>query len=226
MSKLIILSLVCLFITSCHCFTTNGLKSLRNNRLVSINNGNRQLSSSLFGGDKFEIIPMEDKNVQNASAVTTGFVGFVLVGPVGAIILAAIANYASKKDTDFGVALRGVGKTVIDSANYLRKLNSKYDITSKAVDNVTKAVSSIETDSSVLKIVKETVDNVVGTVTKLDEQYALVSKGSIVIDTAANLSDKALEKVEELNSKYDFIATSKKLVGTAVEKIREQASNP
>jgi len=230
MNKLIILTFVvcCLFISSSYSFSINKLKSLRNNRLISIikNNGNRQLSSSLFD-QKYEIIPMEDKNIQNASAVTTGLVSFVLVGPIGAIILAAIANYASKKDNDLGIALRGVGKTVIESANYLKKLNSKYDITSKAVNSVTKAVSSIDTaDSEVIKTVKDTVDSVVGTVSKLDEEYDILSKGSIVLDTAANLSDKALEKVEELNNKYDFIATSKKLVDNAVEKIKDQTANP
>ena len=219
MNKLMIFVFLCLFISSSYCFT---IKSLRNNRLVSISNGNRKLSSSLFG-DRFDLIPLEKKNVENASAVTTGFLGFVIVGPVGAIILAAIANYAAKKDSDLGVALQGIGKTVIESVNYLKKLNSKYELTDKAADSVSKAVSSIsETDSEVMSTIKTTVGTVVEKVQQLDKEYDLVSKGSMALDAASNLSDIALEKVDELNKKYDFVETSKKLVNTAVEKVREQ----
>ena len=67
-----------------------------------------------------------------ASAVTGGVVGFALAGPLGALVSAAISNYVSKKGNDAGVALRGFGKTVIESYNFLTTLNSKYYLTGKA----------------------------------------------------------------------------------------------
>lgn len=227
MNTLTLLVLVCVIVLSLGYNIKTLPLRFRSNALRLISNKQQQQQGKLFmSNEKFDIIPTNDDTVKNASAVTTGFVGFVLGGPVVAIILAALANYAAKKDNDLGVALKGVGKTVIDSANYLRKLNSKYDITTKTANSITKTVSSFETDSEALKTVKDTVGSVVETITKLDKEYDLVSKGTTVVDTAAKFSDLALEKVEELNAKYDFVETSKKLVNSAVEKVKESTNNP
>ena len=48
-----------------------------------------------------------------------------------AIILAALTNYVVKKENDSGEALRGLGKTVVESYNFLTKINAKYDISDK-----------------------------------------------------------------------------------------------
>ena len=199
------------------------ISSFRFNGLAKKSYDNRQVGRLFMSEEKkFDIIPMNDDTIKQAGAFTTGFIALVLVGPVGAIVMAALANYAAKKDNDVGTAIKGIGKSVIESTNYLKKLNSKYDITTKTAASITNAVSSIDSESDALKTVKETVDTVVETITKLDKDYDIVSKGSIVVDTAAKFSDLALEKVEELNAKYDFVETSKKLVNTAVEKVKEQ----
>ena len=196
------------------------LSSFRFNGLAKKSYDNRQVGRLFMSEEKkFDIIPMNDDTIKQAGAFTTGFIALVLVGPVGAIVMAALANYAAKKDNDVGTAIKGIGKSVIESTNYLKKLNSKYDITNKTAASITNAIDS---ESEALKTVKETVGTVVETITKLDKDYDIVSKGSIVVDTAARLSDLALEKVEELNAKYDFVETSKKLVNTAVEKVKEQ----
>ena len=193
------------------------LSSFRFNGLAKKSYDNRQVGRLFMSEEKkFDIIPMNDDTIKQAGAFTTGFIALVLVGPVGAIVMAALANYAAKKDNDVGTAIKGIGKSVIESTNYLKKLNSKYDITTKTAASITNAVSSIDSEF------KETVGTVVETITKLDKDYDIVSKGSIVVDTAAKFSDLALEKVEELNAKYDFVETSKKLVNTAVEKVKEQ----
>jgi len=199
------------------------LSSFRFNGLAKKSYDNRQVGRLFMSEEKkFDIIPMNDDTIKQAGAFTTGFIALVLVGPVGAIVMAALANYAAKKDNDVGTAIKGIGKSVIESTNYLKKLNSKYDITNKTAASITNAVSSIDSESEALKTVKETVGSVVETITKLDKDYDIVSKGSIVVDTAAMWSDLALNKVEELNAKYDFVETSKKLVNTAVEKVKEQ----
>ena len=221
MNQLSLVLLLCVIVLS----LGYNIKTLRLRNALRLNN-KQQVGKLFMANEKYDIIPTNDDTVKNASAVTTGFIGFVLGGPVVAVILAALANYAAKKDNDLGVALKGVGKTVIDSANYLRKLNSKYDITTKTAESITNAVASIESESEALKSVKDTVGSVVETITKLDKEYDLVSKGTTVVDTAAKFSDLALEKVEELNAKYDFVETSKKLVNTAVEKVKESTNNP
>ncbi len=77
-------------------------------------------------GSKFELVPLEKTNIENSVAVTGGILGFVLGGPVIGLILAAVTSYVAKKDNDSGEALRGIGKTVIESYNFINKLNSKF----------------------------------------------------------------------------------------------------
>ena len=52
------------------------------------------------------IVPVDKANIENAAAVTGGFLGFVLAGPLAGVILAAFTNYVVKKDNDSGEALR------------------------------------------------------------------------------------------------------------------------
>ena len=54
------------------------------------------------------IVPLEKENIENAAAVTGGFLGFVLAGPVAGLVLAALTNYVVKKDNDTGDILRFV----------------------------------------------------------------------------------------------------------------------
>lgn len=147
------------------------------------------------------LVPLEKTNMENAAAVTGGVLGFVLGGPVFALLLAAVTNYATKKENDSGEALRGVGKTVVESYNFLNKLNAKYQLTNKvgsALDNV---ISSAASDSDSLDGVKKAYKTTVEKLETLNKEYDLVNKGKEVIVAAATLSDAAIEKAIELNEK-------------------------
>ena len=52
------------------------------------------------------IVPVDKVNIENAAAVTGGFLGFVLAGPLAGVFLAALTNYVVKKENDSGEALR------------------------------------------------------------------------------------------------------------------------
>lgn len=157
----------------------------------------------LYDTPKYEIVPVDKPNIENAAAVTGGIVGFVLGGPVWGVLLAAVSNYVVKKEDDSGEALRGFGKVAIESYNFLNKVNSKYDVVNKATTAATEVVESVakNADSEVFEKVKKTYAE---TVTKLDEinkEYELVSKSTAAVSAAAQLSDTAIEKVVELNNK-------------------------
>jgi len=178
--------------------------------------------------------------MQSAAAVTGGILGLVLFGPVGALVLAAITNFVSKKDDEAGEALRGLGKTVVESYNFLTKLNGnfillitifnnyslihlgKYDLTGKVVSSVDSAIDGTENET--IDTVKKTITNVSSKVSDLNSEYDLVGKASDAIKVAASLSDTAIEKVIELNEKYDFVETTKKVAGEAVNKIKESTN--
>lgn len=147
------------------------------------------------------IVPVDKENIENAAAFTGGILGFVLGGPVVGIVLAAVTNYVSKKDNESGEAIRGLGKTVVESYNFLSKLNDKY----KVVDTVTETVSDVvdknAADIEALGTVKSTISSTTTKVAEITKEYDLLTKGKDALIAARNLSDAALEKVEELNAK-------------------------
>ncbi|CAK9249571.1 unnamed protein product [Sphagnum jensenii] len=153
----------------------------------------------------YEIVPIDKTNIESAASFTGGILGFVLLGPVGGVALAALVNYVSKKDNEAGEALRGLGKTVIESVNYFKKVDSKFKLTEKVTETVTKTVESITPQSETVDNVKSTFSSAINKIKEVDTEYDLVAKGKEVIGIAGSLSDAALEKVDELNQKFqDF----------------------
>lgn len=152
----------------------------------------------------FELVPLEKGPIESAASVTGAFLGVVLGGPVLAALFAAIANYVSKQENESGEAIRGVGKTVIESYNYLNKLNFKYDVTGKITGSIDEAFSKAAKDSEALQSVKTTVDSTTSKLSELDKEFGLVSKGKEVLVAAGTLSDAALDKFVELNNKVSF----------------------
>lgn len=183
-------------------------------------------SHSRLFADNESLVPVDKKNIENAAAVTGGILGFVLAGPVGGLVFAAVSNYLAKRESDAGDALRGVGKTVVESYNYLTKLNLKYDLTGQASNVIGSALSSVETESESLATVKKTYTTATEKLGELNKEYDLVGKGKDVISAAAALSETALEKVVELNKEYDFVDVAKKVASQGVAKLKEATDKP
>ena len=156
-----------------------------------------QSSTRRFDGpnEPTSLVPVQKETVENAAAVTGGVVGFALAGPLGALVLAAISNYVSKKDNDAGVALRGFGKTVIESFNFLTTLNQKYDLTGKASATVKEAVNRVASENENLDQVTKTLDTTVTKVSEINSEFALVTKAKQALVAAGTLTDAAFEKV-------------------------------
>lgn len=135
--------------------------------------------------------------MQSAAAVTGGILGLVLFGPFGAVALAAITNFVSKKDDEAGEALRGLGKTVIESYNFLKKLNGKYDVTGKVVSSVDSAIDSSENET--IETVKKTITNVSSKVSDLNNEYNLVGKASDAIKVSSSLFSSYIKRLTHIN---------------------------
>lgn len=183
-------------------------------------------SSSLFMSDEenTNIVPVDKANIENAAAVTGGFLGFVLAGPLAGVVLAALTNYVVKKDNDSGEALRGIGKTVVESYNYLTKINSKYGIANKASKAIGKAIDEAAIENESVQTLKETLDTSTKKVSELNKEFDLVGKAKQFTSAAADLSDKAIDAVDEANTKYDFVKVAKETAYKAIDAVREQSN--
>jgi predicted transcriptional regulator len=155
--------------------------------------------------EKTDLVPLEKTNIENAAAVSGGIVGLAIGGPVFGIILAAVSNYVSKKeDSDYGSALRGFGKTVIESYNFLTTLNNKNDITGSASSSFDKFITNAEIESEGFGKFTKASDNFVSKVKDFNAEYDLLGKGKQAIIAGSALTDAALERIEELNAKVKF----------------------
>ena len=82
---------------------------------------------------------------------------FIIIGPLGGVLLAAISSYVSKKNDETGEAVRGFGKTSLEVYNYLTKLNGKYEITDKISTTVSKQLDSLDVESDSVDKIKSAV---------------------------------------------------------------------
>mmetsp|Transcript_12668 Transcript_12668/g.43755 ORF Transcript_12668/g.43755 Transcript_12668/m.43755 type:complete len:222 (-) Transcript_12668:95-760(-) len=150
------------------------------------------------------LVPINEETIASSASVTTGVVGYVIGGPVFAVLTAIAGNYAVKRDGEVGDVIRGFGKVSLDVFNFLLKLNGKYDLTSKASVAAKSAVDKLkESDSDgTLGKLETSLAAATAKLSSLDMEFGLVEKGKQVLGYAGDLSVKAIDKSIELNSEY------------------------
>ena len=112
-------------------------------------------------------------------------------------LLTASLNYSQ----DAGIALRGFGKAVIESWNFLATLNEKYDLTGKAAETIKSTVNKAAAENESFDQVTKTLDSTVSKVSEINKEFDLLTKAKQALVAAGTLTDAALEKIEELNAK-------------------------
>ena len=55
-------------------------------------------ASKSSGNKEVTLAPINDNSIKAAGAVSGGIIGFLLAGPLGGVLLAAISNYVAKKN--------------------------------------------------------------------------------------------------------------------------------
>lgn len=151
-----------------------------------------------------DLVTLDKANIESASAITGGVVGFAVGGPLFGLLIAAISNYVAKKDSDAGTALRGFGTSVIESYNFLKTLDGKYDVTGTVSNSVNKLVISAEGESEGFKKVTKTWIDVSTKIKDISDDFDILGKSKQAATAAADLSDAALEKIAELNAQVSL----------------------
>ena len=97
--------------------------------------------------------------------------------------------------------MRGFGKAVIESWNFLAALNEKYDLTGKATETIKSAINKAAAENESFDQVTKTFDSTVSKVSEINKEFDLLTKAKQALEAASTLTDAALEKIEELNAK-------------------------
>ena len=169
------------------------------------------------------LAPINDDSIKAAGAISGGVIGFLLAGPLGGVLLAAISNYVAKKNDETGEAIRGFGKTSLEVYNYLTKLNSKYEVSDKLGSQVGSKIEALEAENESVGNIRSAISTTTTKISELDKEYDFVGKGKQVATAAGALSDSAIDKLLELNNKYDFVGSSVDAAKKAVEKAKSSS---
>ncbi len=139
------------------------------------------------------LAPVNAESISSAAGVSSAVFGFFVGGPLFALIFGTVGAYASKKENDVGDAFRGVGKAIVESYNYVTKLDNKYDVTGKASASFNNALDSSDSE------VADGVRNAISKVDEFNKEYDITGKAANAAGAATTLSEAAYEKIEELN---------------------------
>jgi hypothetical protein len=170
---------------------------------------------------KYDIVPVSKETVQASTIVSGSVVGFLLAGPIGALVTAALSAYLVKKeDSLVAEALAGVGKSVVEAYNYLNKVNTKYDLTTKVTAAVSEAVDKASAESETVANAKSKVLEVASQASSVISEYDLTTKAAALAKASVELSESAIEKLDDLNRQYDLIEVAKTTASGVVEKAR------
>lgn len=172
------------------------------------------------------IVPIKDETVQFTAGILGGVAGLSLGGPVLGAITAAAANYGSKQNEDVGEIVQGVSKTTIEVVNYLLKLDSKYEVLTKAKTSLEAALDKLKendnVDPATVKKVEESLSNVTTKIKELNDDYDLVGTGLTTLGTLGDLVEKAVVQVGQWNEEFKLTDKAIEAIKTAVEKAKEQ----
>jgi hypothetical protein len=177
-----------------------------------------------------KLIPIKEETVQFTAGLLGGVAGFAIGGPVLAAIGAAIANYVSKLggDNEASTIVGAVSKTSLEVYNYLAKVDTKYELVSKAQASLENSLKKLKESDSVDPETVQKVETALASTTsklkEINEEYDLVGAGVTALGVVGDLVEKAVTKAGELNEEYKLSDKALAAVKEAVEKAKTAAT--
>lgn len=185
-------------------------------------------SPTLFMADDAEaggkLVPIKEETVEFTAGILGGVAGLLIGGPVLGAIGAAIANFASKNEAEVGEVVSAVSKTSIETYNYLTKLDTKYEVLTKAKTSLEEALEKVKSGENANAETIEKVEKALASTTsklkEINDEYDLVGAGVTALGVCGDLVEKALKKAGELNEEYKLTDKALGSVKTAVEQAK------
>lgn len=176
-----------------------------------------------------KIVPIKEETVEFTAGIIGGVLGFAVGGPVLGAIGAAIANYVSKSDEEYGTIVSAVSKSSIEVFNYLSRLDTKYEILTKAQGSLDSALVKLKAESGdnseqiakVEKALASTTDKV----KEINDEYDLVGTASTALGVVGDLVEKAVKKAGDLNEEYKLSDKALGAVNKAVDNAKEASKD-
>eukprot|EP00814_Leptocylindrus_danicus_P022859 CAMPEP_0116026514 /NCGR_PEP_ID=MMETSP0321-20121206/13914_1 /TAXON_ID=163516 /ORGANISM="Leptocylindrus danicus var. danicus, Strain B650" /LENGTH=218 /DNA_ID=CAMNT_0003499363 /DNA_START=102 /DNA_END=758 /DNA_ORIENTATION=+ len=167
-----------------------------------------------------KLVPIKEDTIEFTAGILGGAAGFVVGGPVLGAIGACIGNYAAKNGEEIGEITQAVSKTSIEIFNYLLKLDSKYEVLTKAQASLAEAIEKVKANGNVQPETLEKLESAYASTTskinEINEEYDLVGSGMTALGVIGDLVEKAIKKAGELNEEYKLTDKAMSSVNNAV----------
>eukprot|EP00543_Licmophora_paradoxa_P003182 CAMPEP_0202458752 /NCGR_PEP_ID=MMETSP1360-20130828/27768_1 /ASSEMBLY_ACC=CAM_ASM_000848 /TAXON_ID=515479 /ORGANISM="Licmophora paradoxa, Strain CCMP2313" /LENGTH=221 /DNA_ID=CAMNT_0049079453 /DNA_START=62 /DNA_END=727 /DNA_ORIENTATION=+ len=178
-------------------------------------------------GSTGALVPIKEETVEFTAGLLGGVAGFAVGGPVLGAIGAAAANYVSKSEGEVSEVITAVSKSSIQVYNYLAKLDSKYEVLSKAQtsleDSLGKLKATANVDPETVEKVETALASTKSKITEINDEYDLVGAGTTAFGVVGDLVEKAIQKAGELNEEYKLTDKALEALSGAVDKAKTAA---
>eukprot|EP00986_Skeletonema_menzelii_P009485 scaffold4334_cov117-Skeletonema_menzelii.AAC.3 len=187
-------------------------------------------SSANFGSDPRDgaIVPVNQANIEFTSGVLAGGLALALgATPVFAVVVAAVANYISKK-TDLGELnefVNGISAASLNTVNWFAKLDSKYLVLGKLSDQldaqITKLKNSEGESAETIRKIEESLAKTSKQISDLAEEIDLIEGSKQALGAVGEVIETSVDKAVDANRQYKFTERAANVAKKAVDKTKQ-----
>jgi hypothetical protein len=167
------------------------------------------------------LVAVNQESIEFTSGLIGGAVGYAVDGPMLAAIVAATANYVSRKqDESDATLMQSLSKATIEAYNTVARIEAKLQILEKSKTALEGTLEKLDgaVDTEAIKQVEDTLAKVTTRVVELNEEYDLVGTGLIVLKAIGDLTEKVFIAAEEVNKEYHLTDRAAASIKEAVDK--------
>lgn len=174
------------------------------------------------------IVPVNQANIEFASGVLAGGLALAMgATPVFAVVVAAVANYISKK-SDLGELnefVNGISAASLNTVNWFAKLDSKYVVLGKLSDQldaqITKLKNSEGESAETIRRIEQSLAKTSRQISDLAEEIDLIEGSKQALGAVGEVIETSVDKAVDANKQYKFTERAANVAKKAVDKTRQ-----
>lgn len=172
-----------------------------------------------------QLVAINTETVEFTAGALGAVAGFAIGGPVLGAIAAAIANYASKQESEIGEVVQAVSKSSLEVFNYLSNLDQKYEVLDNAKKTLQTSLDKVKASENAnpetINKIENALESTTSKIKEINDEYDLVGAGMTALGVVGDLVERAVKKAGELNEEYKLSDRATDSLKTAVNQAKE-----
>lgn len=167
-----------------------------------------------------KIVPINIETVEFTSGLIGGFVGYIVGGTTFGFAGAAVTNYLSKSDFEFGCVVQAISKSFLHMYNFFVALDSELHIISKAKTLLENFFVDIKVfgnlDSKTTSKIKSTFSSIIMTIRCSNNKQNFISSFLTILNLVGDLVEKVVGTAVDINDDYRLTERAVDLIKNTV----------